>query len=562
MHLYFFGLDVYYIKNKFMKIILLILFMLIGIGCSQYKKDDILLQIGNYKLTVEDYEFARNSDKYNKKSNEYLCDLLAEEGQIIAFALEHKYDTIEILNKQLDYAMSYYASKVDGYVWNKKVKPLLKVPEDDVQEAYHMRSYEYKLNLIYFSDEVALQKFYRNDRPLMSENDFLSVQAKTSSDLSVKSYSCFMYYPFCPFELYASEILEAKIGDVLGPVETLNGYYMIHVESIKKVLSKSYEQEKDVIRQELLNSLKGKYIWESQQQIIHDTNPKIYEDAINKVASTVNIEEQEWLGLNRDLILMEYNLGETHQYYTVADLIEFIHCQPMFSGSLSRPDDIRKMLKTYLINISLFAKAQQMKMEDDKEFQDFKRRCQYNILLYYYKQKNVYPKILIQDRAIKDYYQKHQDDLRCFESASIISYSFKDLDDALKGRMQVLSELGKLKDVEIVKEENNLFAKIEKVDIEVKNNNNDKSLIDLISRLNIGQLSTPFKVGNEYRVIQLSSKCGIVTKPFEYAKDEIKQILSSIKEQEIVFQQVQELKTLYPLIINRIEEYSKEACKV
>ncbi|MFV0588077.1 peptidyl-prolyl cis-trans isomerase [Bacteroides reticulotermitis] len=545
-----------------MKIILLILFVLIGIGCSQYKKDDILLQIGSYKLTVEDYEFIRNSDKYNKKSNEHLQNALLEEGQIIAFALEHKYDTIEILNKQLDYAMSYYASKVDGYVWNKEVKPLLKVTEDDVQKAYHMRSYEYNLNLIHFSDEVALQKFYKKDRPSMSENDFFSVQAKISSDLSVKSYSCFMYYPFSPFELYTSEILEAKIGDVLGPVETLNGYYMIHVESIKKVLSKSYEQEKDVIRQELLNSLKGKYIWESQQQIIHDTNPKIYEDAINKVASKVNIEEQDWLDINRDLILMEYNFSGIHQYYTVADFIEFIHCQPMFLGSLSRPDDIKKMLKTYLINISLFAKAQQMQMEDDKEFQYFKKRCQYNILLYYYKQKNVYPNILIQDRAIRDYYQKHQKDLKCFDSASIIVYSFKDVDDALKGRVQLLSELGKLKDLEIVKEKSNLFAKIENVDIEVKKMNYDKSLIDLISRLNIGQISTPFKVGNEYRIIQLSSKCGTIITPFEYAKDEIKQILSSVKEQEIVFQQVQELKTLYPMIVNRIEEYSTEACKV
>lgn len=416
-----------------MKILILILFMLVGVGCSSFHKDDILLQIGHYKLTVADYEFIRNSTKYQNKSNEQLQSDLLEEGFMIAFALEHKYDTIGILSKQLEYATYYYVSKVDGYIWNKEVKPLLKVAENDIQNAYRMRSHEYHLNLMCFPDERSLRKYYNSDCPLKSEKDFFSLQGKIVSDLHVKSSNEFMRYPFCSLGGYANDIYDAKIGDVLGPFETLNGYYIIHVEAIEKVLLPSYEQEKNVISQELLRNLAEKYIWESQQEIISATKPKMNEDVIDEVASTVDVEGTKWPSVNRDMILMEYELNGTHQYYTVADFIEFVHFQPVFFGSLSTPDDIKKMLKTNLINSYLFAKAQQMDMERDEEYQQFKKRYQHSIFLHHYKQENIYPNIFLPDKEIRDFYQKHQNDLKCFESASIIEYCFKDFNDALKG---------------------------------------------------------------------------------------------------------------------------------
>lgn len=540
-----------------MKILILILFMLVGVGCSSFHKDDVLLQIGHYKLTVADYEFIRNSTKYQKRSNEQLQSDLLEEGFMIAFALEHKYDTIGILSKQLDYATYYYVSKVDGYVWNREVKPLLKVAENDIQNAYHMRSHEYHLNLMCFPDERSLRKYYNSDCPLKSEKNFFSLQRKIVSDLHVKSSNESMRYPFCSLGGCANDILDAKIGDVLGPLETLNGYYIIHVEAIKKVLLPSYEQEKNVISQELLRNLAEKYIWESQKEIISATKPKMYEDVIDEVASTVDVEGKKWPSVNRDMVLMEYELNGTRQYYTVADFIEFVHFQPVFFGSLSTPDDIKKMLKTNLINSYLFAKAQQMDMERDEEYQQFKKRYQHSIFLHHYKQENIYPNIFLRDKEIRDFYQKHQSDLKCFESASIIEYCFKDLNDALKGRMQILSEPESLKDLKIVSKKKNLFAKIEKVHIEISKSNYDKRIIDLISHLNIGQVSAPLKIDDGYRIIQLTSKCGSIATPFKYVKDEVKQRLTFIKEQEITLQQLQKLKILYPIVVNRMKEYAE-----
>ena len=42
-----------------MKIKTVFLMILTGLGCSQYHGDDVLLQIGRYKLTVSDYEFIK-----------------------------------------------------------------------------------------------------------------------------------------------------------------------------------------------------------------------------------------------------------------------------------------------------------------------------------------------------------------------------------------------------------------------------------------------------------------------------------------------------------------------
>lgn len=539
-----------------MKILILTLFILIGVGCSQHVKDDILLQIGDYKLTVAEYEFIRNSARYKQNSDEQLQNILIEEGRLIAYALEHKYDTIEILNKQLDYATYYYASKVDGYVWNKKVKPLLIVSENDIQKAYHMRSNEYHLDFICFPNKQILRKYYKSDYPLESEKVFFSVQKKISSDLNVRSYSHYMRYPFYPIGCYTGEILKAEVGDVLGPFETSNGYYMIRVGTIKNVPSQSYERERAIISQELQNGLKEKYIWESQQQIIRNTSPKMYEEAIYEVASKVNIEKKEWQDINCDLILMEYDLNGIHYHYTVADFIEFAHCEPLYFGSLSNPDDVKKMLNTHLTNVFLFAEAQQLRMEEDEEYQQFKNRYQHSILLNHYKQKNIYPNILIQDKEIVDYYHSSQNNFKCFESASVIVYHFKDIHDAMKGRKQILSEPEGLKNMVIVKKENDLFVKADGVDFEVEKSNYDKNFIDIILRLNIGQISNPFKVGNEYQIVRLISKSGIITTPLKYVKDEIKQKLSVIKEQEITHQQVQELQNLYPITVNRLKKYS------
>ncbi len=289
--------------------------MLVGLagfmaGCNPLRTDDILLQIGSFKLTPADYKYIRNSAPYKALTNEQLQDKLIEEGRILAYALAHKYDTISLLNRQLDYAMRYYASSVDGYVWNKSVKPKLQVSADEVRNEYIRRSNE----------------------------------------------------------------------------------YLMHKKTIP-----SFELEQSNIREELLNRLKQKYISESQQQILEETNPYMHESAIAEITTKVNARERKWPGVNPGLVLMEYDFGGARQNYTVANFIEFVHCQPVFIGSISNPDDVKKMFHSHLIGIWLFAKAQQMNMEKDSAYLQLRQQYQHRIFINHYKLQQVNLKSTIQE---------------------------------------------------------------------------------------------------------------------------------------------------------------------
>ena len=204
-------------------------------GCNRPGTDDRLLKIGAWQLTIADYEFVSNSAQYKTLTPEQLQDRLVEDGRILAYALEHHYDTMGMLQLQLDYAMRYYASSVNGYVWNKKVKPLL--------------------------------------------------------------------------------------------------------------------QKQSHIQEELLLGLQEKYIRESQQQILLETKPQMQEEAIAEITAKVEVKERKWPGVDPNKVLMEYEFGGAHRTYTVANFIEFVHCQPMFTGSLSNPGDVKKMLQAHLIGI-------------------------------------------------------------------------------------------------------------------------------------------------------------------------------------------------------------------
>jgi hypothetical protein len=57
----------------------------------------------------------------------------------------------------------------------------------------------------------------------------------------------------------------------------------------------------------------------------------------------------------------------------------------VFIGSLSNRDDVKSMFQSYLINICLFAKGQQMNMEKDSAYQQLRSRYQQRIFINHFK---------------------------------------------------------------------------------------------------------------------------------------------------------------------------------
>lgn len=260
----------------------LVFLAVIVYGCNNpVDKQDTLLKIGAYTLSAADYTLVRNGVQYKNLDDEQLQDRLVAEGRILAYALEHRFDTIDLLEKQLLYAMRYYASSVDGYVWDKKVKPLLQAISDERSKA----------------------------------------------------------------------------------------------------------------------PAREKYIREGQQRALQATKPLLHDTAIARMAAVVVERERKWPGIDPDLLLMEYQFDGAHRRYTAADFMEFVQCQPVFTGSLANAADIKKMLHSWLIGLCLYAEGQQLGMEKDPAYLQVRQRYQYGIFIHHFKQQHIYPRITIDKYA-------------------------------------------------------------------------------------------------------------------------------------------------------------------
>ena len=61
--------------------------------------------------------------------------------------------------------------------------------------------------------------------------------------------------------------------------------------------------------------------------------------------------------------------------------------------------------------------------------------------------------------------------------------------------------------------------------IKMKDESNRPKLIKEVLKLEVGHVSSPIAINGKYWIVTLSSKKGITTLPYNYAKGEIKQIV-------------------------------------
>jgi hypothetical protein len=538
------------------KILVWIFCLVALISCRRNNKDGLLLQIGDHRLTIPDYELKRKSDKYKSLTDQQLQNKLIEEGRIIAFSFDHKYDTITALNKHLEYAMRFYASKVDGFVWNKKVKPKLELTDSEIHQAYLKRSQDYTLEVIHIPSKSILDKYQKPGDSLESESEFNLLKKNVASDPNVSVSTSNARYPFYPIGIYTDKIYIAKAGDVLGPIEALDGYYIIRIAGTKKATQNDYRKEKALIKQELLSGLTQKYIFESQQEIFGKANVRMNDAAIEELASKFNDKEKKWPEVNPRLILMDYNFEGKRARYYAADFFEFVANQPVFFGSLSKPADVRKMLSSNIIGKALYAEAQRMNMESDEEYLQFKKHYQEKVFLEYYKRQHVYHKLSVQRAELETYYHQHRHEFKGFESATVSIYKFPDIQKAFEGQMQISNPVK----ISVLSgnSASGRAARIPKtgvVDINLNNPNTDPTVVAEIFKLNPGQVSSPIEANGEYLIFSLVSKKGTITLPYQYVKENIRKLLYAQKEIHINARQTEELKAKYPIEENRMAEY-------
>nr|WP_320022848.1 peptidylprolyl isomerase [uncultured Draconibacterium sp.] len=541
------------IEIVFKGLFLLILF--ISVSCKDQKKT--VLQIGTYQLTnIELKEIISSNSKNARLNRNELKQKLIEDGYILAHALENKDDTISAIKKRQEYALRLYASEVNGFVWNHKVKPLLKVTKKDVTEAYKNGNIVFKLEIMQFPNQNLINDYLQvNFKSLdLSEFSLLKKQVSGHSDIKIVGYN--LSYPYRLFGTSIDSLEISHPGDVLGPIEGLDGYYVVHVLAVNKKSLGSLNEEYSRIEKELIRKLTEKYIWESQKAIYNQAKPDIKYNAIQELVSKYAEKEQKWVEVDSSLTLMEYNYHGKRLTYKVRDFFELIKYKPVFYGVLSNVFDVEIILRNYLLEIYLFDIAKDLNIKTDHEFSIFSDLFLKRILINYFKVTYI-PNVDPDDTEKKAYYYKSKDRYKSFETATVSFYKFKEIQSAFAAINQIKWQLNSKSTDHpgLPKNFRGLLSVHDHVRIETADTSYNPVLMKAIGNLKKNQISSPIKVNQVFFVVYMEDMNGITSLPYKLVESEIEKILSAKIKQEILDEFLLEFKLKYPIHINLLDEY-------
>ncbi|GGH15514.1 peptidyl-prolyl cis-trans isomerase [Sphingobacterium alkalisoli] len=378
---------------------------------SPKEGENTILHVGAFSLSQDEYLYLKEKQKRNNLDSNQLQAQIRDEAYILAFAKDNRFDTIPELNKRLDYALKFYVSQVDGYLWNKNIKPKLEITDSLLNTAYRKRDHIYHLDLL------RLPKTSASKEDKYNKSGFDDLKKKINKD---QFYQISLSYPFFPYGSFTDQLDNAKSGDIIGPFDTDQGSYMIYIRDVEITSRPPFEEIKNTLHQQLTLTLTNKYIWESQQHIKIQTRPNFHVSAIADLCKQYKDTEREWPNTMDDSLLMEYTLnGHRVQFYG-KDFREFIRYQPMFVGSLKHTDDVMNMLETYLINQFLYEEVQKLEPENDKEYTLFVGWLRNRFYLNYFREKYIHPAIQVSDQEVVSYYHTQKDSLKSFEQVKDI----------------------------------------------------------------------------------------------------------------------------------------------
>lgn len=516
----------------------IILFLLLQ-GCrpNQEINSDIVLQVGEFSFSQTAYDFQIEKLKRNNRDTHQYRDQLIDEAYILAFAKQNRFDTIAELDKRLLYAMKFYISQVDGYLWNKIVKPKLELSNSMLQETYQRKTQRYQFELLRFQDTSTDIAQYE----IIDKKKFDDLKKKISPN---QFYNIMLSYPFLPYGAFTDELENAQTDDIIGPFQTDQGIYLMRVVKMLPTSLPPFPEIENTLRQELTMRMTQKYVWQNVQKIRSDTRPLYYKEAISNICRLYNEQTKHWPVATDNLLLMEYTLQKRKIQFKGKDFMEFIRYQPMFMGSLKSESDVHNMIETYLINQYLYDEVQKLSPESDPEYVLFKNWLRNQFYLKYFKEKYVGANIDIKEPAIATYYQARKDSLKTFERADITIYKFKTLGEAMSYKQQHYDQNnGSEKKSEPNKQHMTLH----------RNGNNmyDTCLEQNIEGLEIGAFSNPIKIDDQYCLLELKDTVGAIYIAYDQVKEKLRQELYSAKEKEEYNKQLENLKSLYKIKINK-----------
>ncbi len=218
------------------RLLFLALFILQLSSFAQNTKEEVLLTIGDEKVTSQEFEriYLKNNQMVSEADKKSLSEYLN-------LFINYKLKVVEAISQGLD-KKSSFTQELDGYR-KQLVQPYLNDPGMEkklIEEAYQRMRYEVSASHILISvpekstpeDTVALYNKVMNIRERILKGEPFEVVARaTSDDPSVKRNNGFLGY-FSVFQMvypFENAAYRTPVGEISMPVRTRYGYHIVKV---------------------------------------------------------------------------------------------------------------------------------------------------------------------------------------------------------------------------------------------------------------------------------------------------------------------------------------------
>jgi len=220
--------------------------------------------------------------------------------------------------------------------------------------------------------------------------------------------------------------------------------------------------------------------------------------------------------------------------------------QRLFEGSGGKEKFLDELIKKELLYQEAMKKGLDKNAEYQKKLEDFKKLTLISVLL----EKQIEDKSKVTEQEVKDYYEKHKNELASISQMRASHILVKSEDEAQK----ILARIKKGEDFAKIAEKSSLDTGTAKNGGDLGYFSQGQMVPEFESaaaRLKVGEISAPVKTRFGYHIIKVTDKKMGKPIEFEKIKNNIQQRLASEKQKEFFDSYISDLKNQYKVDINK-----------
>ena len=559
-----FGIISKKVKGLQILIISVIILAVCHSGCSHKKvkneiSDEIVLKCGPAEITR--YEFERNKAREYQPErgltyNEWLNGFI-EETYLLADALSKKYDTISVINKQVNYAAYAMVGQAEGYLWQKTVTPRLKFSDRELKNVYKKRDKIFYLEYLQFPDENTITKLLDGGTTVKTGEDFDSLVKKCSTDNSVIYRNQPFLFPFSGLDSFKKSLYNLKQGEIKKLSSADKEIFLFHLIKIESREQKPFKTERDNIESLLKQALEIQIIEEKQNEVFSKAkitiNEKVEADVLEILKKAGTDRTFDIIPAIADDTLMIYRFNGRKKYMPVSLFLDF-YTNDFTLFVIDNKEHIEQTLKNYVIDRYLYVEAENLGVTKEKKYLLDKKNFKNKLILQSYQKKEFDSLIHISDRDLQEYYRQNEQFFSEPVLCHVAFFTFKDQNSLYRNFEKMKSDMANA-GFESLSDTIGLVGLIAyEPDVLIKKDTKKypAELVERIFQIPVNKLSLPFNPAYSNILFVKTGQGGKRVKTFEEVKSQIEQTIHYEKVELMKKERVNDLKGKYLISIKKI----------